>query len=352
VTTRGLILSAVGLVAFLSPLLAHGEDTSDRRPIPIAMPLPVYPFAMRKNGIAGSVVVDFFVGKQGEVLHVRVIKSSNPEFDEPARSAVASARFKPGYKGGHTVFTHMEVPLMFELDDGPGGFEDPGLRIAPTGSANLPEKLQYKSPPRPFLTWRPVYPLELLKKNITGSATVTFLIDAEGHPHVYKLRDATDPDFGAAAGAMVEGWDFIPATKGPDEPSWALVTWTQKFEPRDRVGPIFASEQRLLKHLRDGDSHIVKDELDLDSPLRSVFQPGPMLPASVKNANVPADATIEIIVDRDGHAQLPRILSASTPEYGWAAATATARWLYSVPTRKGQHVDVFVRVPMAYTPVK
>lgn len=348
------MISVIAFGAVIAPFLvpAQAEEIGDRRPVPLVQPKPDYPYSLRKCGISGSVLVDFIVGTQGEVLNALVIKSSHPGFDEPARSAVARARFKPGYKGGHAVFTHIEVPIVFELGDVPGSFTDPGLQIAQTGSADLPEPLQYTFPPRPFLTWRPVYPIELLKENVTGEATVTFLIDVQGHPHVYKLQEASAPDFGAAACAMVEGWEFTSATKGRGEPCFAMVTWTQKFSPRDRTGLEFDSEQRLVKQLRQPDPHIVKDERDLDSPLQILFQIPPMVPVAVKTANVPADATIEIIVDRNGRPQLPRILAASTPEFGWAAATAMARWQYSEPTRKGQPVDVFLRVPVAFVPVK
>jgi TonB family protein len=318
--------------------------------VPLEMPFPQYPVSMRNSGVEGSVLVDFVVDKQGDVVNAHVIKSSNPEFDGPACYAITIAKFKPGIANGHTVFTHMMVPLTFKLGDGRAGFEDPGLRIAPAGSASLPAQLQYRIPPKPFLTWDPVYPFELLRKNTSGLATVTFLVDPEGHAHVEKLQNASAPEFGASACAMVEGWDFVPALRNPGEACWALLTWTQKFDPQSRLAPVFASEQRLLKELEDGGSHIVKDERDLDSPLLSRFQPSPVVPVSVKTANVRADAKIEIIVDRDGHAQLPRILSESTPDFGWAAATATARWLYTQPTRKGRHVDVLVQVPFVFSP--
>ena len=63
-------------------------------------------------------------------------------------------------------------------------------------------------------------------------------------------------------------------------------------------------------------------------------------------------ALIEFIVDREGHAQLPRIVSSSDADFGWAAATAVARWQYSAPTRKGKNADVFVRVPIEFVPAK
>jgi hypothetical protein len=45
---------------------------------------------------------------------------------------------------------------------------------------------------------------------------------------------------------------------------------------------------------------------------------------------------------------LPRIVSASAPEFGWAAATSVSQWLFKAPRRKGKPVDVKVAMPVSF----
>ena len=61
-------------------------------------------------------------------------------------------------------------------------------------------------------------------------------------------------------------------------------------------------------------------------------------------------AEIEFIIDREGRARLPRIVSASREEFGWAAATAIAQWVFDPPKKNGQPVDTRVRIPVSFTP--
>jgi len=61
---------------------------------------------------------------------------------------------------------------------------------------------------------------------------------------------------------------------------------------------------------------------------------------------------IEFIIDRDGRCRLPRVVSASQPEFGWAAAAAINQWVFAPPTKGGQPVDVKVNIPVDFPPPK
>jgi protein TonB len=78
---------------------------------------PQYPFEMRRAGIAGEVVVDFIVDSNGDVQNAYSIKSSQREFESAAVLAVSKWKFKPGRKGGRNVNTHMQVPIVFTLNE-------------------------------------------------------------------------------------------------------------------------------------------------------------------------------------------------------------------------------------------
>lgn len=78
---------------------------------------PQYPFEMRRAGIAGEVVVDFLVDTNGDVQNAYAIRSSQREFEAAAVQAVSKWKFKPGRKGGRDVITHMQVPIVFTLNE-------------------------------------------------------------------------------------------------------------------------------------------------------------------------------------------------------------------------------------------
>jgi protein TonB len=78
---------------------------------------PQFPFEMRRAGISGEVVVDFIVDTNGEVRNATAAHSSQREFEAAAVQAVSKWKFRPGRKNGHAVFTHMQVPIVFTLNE-------------------------------------------------------------------------------------------------------------------------------------------------------------------------------------------------------------------------------------------
>ena len=89
----------------------------DQQPVPRFQARPQYPFEMRRAGISGEVVVDFIVDTAGDVQNAYAIRSSQREFEAAAVQAVSKWKFKPGRKGGRDVPTHMQVPIVFTLNE-------------------------------------------------------------------------------------------------------------------------------------------------------------------------------------------------------------------------------------------
>lgn len=77
---------------------------------------PQYPFEMRRAGISGQVLVDFIVDTNGDVRNAYAASSTQREFESAAVQAVSKWRFRPGKRGGRTVNTHMQVPIVFSLN--------------------------------------------------------------------------------------------------------------------------------------------------------------------------------------------------------------------------------------------
>ena len=93
----------------------------DQPPRPKFQARPQYPRELRQAGISGQVVVDFIVGKDGNVQNAYAVKSTQKEFEAAAVDAVSQWKFSPGRKDGRDVNTHMQVPIVFSLNQKTGG---------------------------------------------------------------------------------------------------------------------------------------------------------------------------------------------------------------------------------------
>ena len=88
----------------------------DNTPAPRVRTNPNYPSAARADGREGTVMVDFEVNERGDVVRVKVVSSTDPIFEEPARTAVYRWRFTPGLRNGKTVPFRMAIPVVFTLE--------------------------------------------------------------------------------------------------------------------------------------------------------------------------------------------------------------------------------------------
>jgi protein TonB len=89
----------------------------DHTPVPKFQAPPQYPFEMRRTGTTGEVVVDFIVDANGAVRNPFALRSTHREFEAAAVLAVGKWKFRPGRKDGRDVPTHMQVPIVFSLND-------------------------------------------------------------------------------------------------------------------------------------------------------------------------------------------------------------------------------------------
>jgi protein TonB len=89
----------------------------DQQPVARFQARPQYPFEMRRAGIAGEVLVDFIVDSNGDVRNAYAVRSSQREFEAAAVQAVSKWKFRPGKKNGRNVNTHMQVPIVFTLNE-------------------------------------------------------------------------------------------------------------------------------------------------------------------------------------------------------------------------------------------
>jgi TonB family protein len=78
---------------------------------------PEYPLDLRRNGVTGSVLFEFWVDSRGrpEVSTFRVIRSSHKQFSDAVIRAVQVMRFNPATIGGCGVRQMVRQPFGFSL---------------------------------------------------------------------------------------------------------------------------------------------------------------------------------------------------------------------------------------------
>lgn len=87
-----------------------------------------YPPEAVRDGVQGKVMVDFIIGKDGNVSNVRIVKGLSEEIDAEVLKVVsASPKWKPGRVNGNKVRTSLTIPVEFKLEK-KGGKPSFGLK--------------------------------------------------------------------------------------------------------------------------------------------------------------------------------------------------------------------------------
>lgn len=78
---------------------------------------PQYPFELRRAGISGEALIDFVVNSEGRVQNAFALRATDVLFAESALAAVRQWTFRPGLLNGQPINTHMQVPIVFTLNE-------------------------------------------------------------------------------------------------------------------------------------------------------------------------------------------------------------------------------------------
>ena len=194
-----------------------------------------------------------------------------------------------------------------------------------------------------------VYPYDLALRGVEGTADLQFNVDPEGQAQDVIVAQATDPAFGFAAKAMLEAWRFEPVTERGDAVWVRNQSLRVTFESASADVALDASARQLLAELKK-DKPAIASAAALDGvPWATKTEP-PVYPRDLmKGRDIAGKATIDFLVDETGRAQLPRIVSSSQWEFGWAAATAILRFKFTPPTKGGVPAATRLRLPVVFS---
>jgi TonB family protein len=73
-----------------------------------------------------------------------------------------------------------------------------------------------------------------------------------------------------------------------------------------------------------------------------------VFPFALQGKAETGEALIEFFIDEDGTVLLPRVVSASAPEFGYAAVQAVSQWQFEAPKRGGKSTVVRAQVPFNF----
>ena len=320
-------------------------------PRPIKQAPPIYPYDMRSAWLIGTVMLSMVIDQEGRVEDAYVIESNNPWFERPALDAVLGWRFTPGEMNGRRVKTRVTHWISFNLKSANPGEQpqEPWQLSKGKDHDKQPPELQWHTPPVPKMTLLPVYPYEQLQAGKAGKVRVLCVIGPDGTVLGAKLLEASQSEFGAAVMAMLDGWRFTPAAKKDGTACMARLTMEYEFRPNGRGDvPVGEATRGIIRLLAKTPDEITSAK-DLDRPLKPRSQRPPIYPTAMKGTGQSGEAIVEFFVDQNGDAQLPRIVSSTAPEFGYAAVQAVATWRFEPPRKGGQPVVTKARIPLGFS---
>lgn len=314
-----------------------------RKPAKVTfMPDAVYPDELAPRKLPGLVRFDYEVAEDGTLGAPRVLSATHAALVAPALAVFARMKAEPARQGSLPRTDKIVSGVEFYM------FGEKRSELlaanAITAANGKPLASLEGGPPSPEIIYEPVYPLEPLLAGIAGEAVVEFTIGLRGQVRDVALVSASAPQFGAALVAAVEAWFFKPALNNGTA-----------YEPRMRVTQAFTPPSadatadpvgRLVLALRSPTG--IGGAGGLDGRLTPLWRVAPDYPAALKETGPAGSAMIEVVIDREGRVRVPRIISASAPEFGWAAAAAVTQWVFAPPLRQGQPVDVRVTAPFSF----
>ena len=209
--------------------------------------------------------------------------------------------------------------------------------------SKLPENFRYEVPPRAPGKVVPVYPYSLLRKGKTGSAVVICAIDQNGVVGETRVSDATFPEMGEALAAALEAQTFTPAKRG-GQVTTSLIAVEYKFSADD--AGVRGDRALIERETKQPDSIAKANKLDAQPKPTATRQPA--FPSALRGKAESGEAVVEFLIDEQGHVRLPRIVSATDPAFGDAAAQALVAWQFVAPKAGGQPAVVKVKIPMKF----
>jgi len=97
----------------LTSAFAAAPGSDFQPPTPVRTVAPVYPLALRRNGVAGVVKVSCLIDEKGRIQETKVLDATDPALKEAALTAVSQWTFQPARRAGVAVPAWVNIPIRF-----------------------------------------------------------------------------------------------------------------------------------------------------------------------------------------------------------------------------------------------
>lgn len=154
-------------VPFFIPVEGDEGADANNAPRPTGtgqMTVPLYPVAMREQGIVGGAIFELQVDATGKLAKLTTLRASHPEFEAAARETLQGWQFRPAEKDGQPVASRWNIAVVFEMD---GKFVD----------------LKYRVPPRPSLGMLKIVPNAARGEEAGGDGAGAAPLDTPAAPN-------------------------------------------------------------------------------------------------------------------------------------------------------------------------
>lgn len=168
-----------------------------------------YPTRPKARGITGEVEVHVLVNESGDVVEADITSSTNRLFNYWALQAIFESDFTPGTIEGKRVNFAMPVSLSFNAVEKVVPYA--GRSIYET-TVSMDIEFELETLPKPAQTVQPIYPDNLRRAGISGSALIVFEVDEIGNVLNASVESETHEGFGRSALEAVKMWKFEPGT--------------------------------------------------------------------------------------------------------------------------------------------
>ena len=173
-----------------------------------------YPDKAAKKGIQGIVVVKFLVKADGSIKNAGIMKHADPALDKEAIRVVKKMpKWIPGTKDGKPVDVWYMLPVIFKFKKIPQ--KDMSMPEANADSTVvMPQFPGGAEALMKFLVNNVRYPIEALRRGITGHVAVRFIVKADGSIENIEIPKNVNPELGEEALRVVKRMpQWIPGTK-------------------------------------------------------------------------------------------------------------------------------------------
>jgi TonB family protein len=307
---------------------------------------PDYPPSESRRGFVGNVMVQVVVGVDGRVRDAQVVQSNNLKFNSYALAAVKKWRFEPGLKNGQAVDSPMQISIAFNLLDAVGAEH---YQVTARDNPKLPAELRNDFPPRVKNAVQGVFPFDRLMESARADVRENFVVRPTGRVQFFDSPDQKLSEFDYAARAMLDEYQFVPASKN-GSPNPALLGMNVKFSLDSDTMAVSDAARHIIRELRKKEPKIFTGG-QVDEKPKLIQAHSPIYPSNLLDDGPGGEALIEFFIDEKGQAQLPRIISASHPSFGYAAAQAVAQWRFEPLTHEGKRCIVRLQVPIKFQPL-